>query len=165
MTPGENHKINLHRAAVTIINKEFEGNSFVLDIPKESARLETLSYGEAEALLVKAHDNYIRVSTYLAQVSAALAYYKRFVAMKEKMLMGDPDLQKEAKNEAQRERNVAMNSEYQEYLMNLRTAEEVVAYFEQLTFQARETLQVVKKIRDASWQRSVGSKPVTQIEY
>ena len=68
--------------------------------------------------------------------------------------MGDPELQSGAKNEAQRERNMMTNAEYQDIMVNLRTAEEVVAYLEHIASQARETLQVVKKVREAAYERN-----------
>jgi hypothetical protein len=153
-TIGEHHKLNLYAAAQVIIGKELEGDGFRVQLPKESARLETLSYGEAESLLVKANDSNIKVTTYLAQAAAALAYFRRFASMKEKSLMGDPELQAGAKNEAQRERNMMTNAEYQDIMVNLRTAEEVVAYLEHISSQAKETLQVVKKVREAAYERN-----------
>jgi hypothetical protein len=151
------HKANLYAAAGVIISKELESSAFRVELPRESAKLETMSFGEAESLMAKAHGNCDRLSTLLAQASSALAYYRRFTAAKEKLLMGDPELQKDAKNEAQRERNVAMDSAYQESSIDLRTAEEVVAYLEPLHYHARETLQVMKKVRDAALERHMGT--------
>jgi hypothetical protein len=153
---AQTHKSNLYNAAGVIISKELESSAFRVELPRESARLESLAFAEAESFHAKAHDNYVRVSTLYAQASSALAYFRRFTSAKEKLLMGDPVLQEGAKNEAQRERNMAMDPGYQEAAIDLRTAEEVVAYLEPLYAQTRETLQVMKKVRDAALERTMG---------
>jgi len=150
----EEHQKNIYLIAGKMLKtKEFESDEFKIKLPKETAALETFPYGEAESLLVKANDNHAQIQTYLSQATAARAFFRRHIDMKEKLLLGDPVLQDGTKNKEQREFNMAKNEEYLRLFQDLRTAETVVAYLEHAAAAASETLQVVKKIRDAALSR------------
>jgi hypothetical protein len=147
------HRRRVHFIARKLASQELETPEFRVRIPKEGAILETLTYGEAEEMLVKADGNYTTLMTYLAHSKSARAFFKRMTEMKEKLLAGDPQIVKDAKNKEQREFMVASDAEYALFMQDLRTAEGAVAYIEDLAAAAYETLQVVKKIRDAALAR------------
>jgi hypothetical protein len=169
------HQENLQKIGEIIAVKGlFEKPDFQVKLPRESAQLETLTYGEAESKLLQANDNYIMVTTYLAQAEAAEAYFHRFTAIKEKQLIANmPDEIIETSNTfdplhpeigsptkmrkltvAQKEARIYLDANYKTSLALLTSAEEIVAYLRRISDQTRETLQVIKKVRDAAWERS-----------
>ena len=152
----EVHRRNLYFIAQKVVHtREFESDDFRVRLPREGAALETLSYADAESLLVKANDNYTQLQTYLAQSTAAKSFFKRAVEMKEKLLEGSPQLLEEvgSRNPAARQYRVATDEDYQKLAADQRTAEVVVSYLERLSAASVETLQVVKKLRDAALAR------------
>jgi hypothetical protein len=141
-------------ASKVVYTKDFESDDYRVRLPREGAALESMSYADAEALLIKANDNYTQLQVYLAQAQSARAFFKRTADMKEKLVAGDPELLKEAGRSASaREYQVAKNPEFNELMQDLRTCEVVVAYLERLSAASLETLQVVKKVRDAALSR------------
>jgi hypothetical protein len=152
------HRGNLVKIGQAImVNRDFEKPEFQVQIPREAARLEQLSYGEAETKLLQAHDNYVRVTTYLAQAESAEAFLKRYVAMKEKTMiaeLADTDADGKKVSFAQKEATVAADPAFGEQMGLLRSAEEITAYLRRIAEQTKEALQVIKKVRDASFERS-----------
>lgn len=147
----EVHRKNLYNIANKIVNtREFEQPTFKVRFPVEAAALESMTYWQTEEMMVKADGNVWTIGVYLGQAKAAQAYLERTLKMKEKLLMGDPELQKDAKNETQRAFNMANNTEYSSLIADLRTADMVVAYMDRLYAACDSNLQVVKKIRDAA---------------
>jgi hypothetical protein len=159
------HQANLEKVGKAIaVDGIFEKANFQVQLPRESAQLETLSYGEAESKLLQANDNYTLVTTYLAQAEAAEAYFHRYTAIKEKQLLANmPDeITEESQGVtktkkltvAQKEARIYLDVNYKTSLALLTSAEEVTAYLRRIAEQCRETLQVIKKVRDAAWERS-----------
>jgi hypothetical protein len=154
MAELDTHRKNVYHIASKIITtREFESDDFRVRLPREAAALESITYGQGEEFLVKADGNYSLLQTYLAQAAAARSFFKRMADMKETTLMGDPELQANAKNDKERARNVSLDKDYIELQQYLRTAETVTVYLEKLSAAADATLQVVKKIRDAALSR------------
>lgn len=148
------HNRNINTiAGKMLFSRDYEKEEFKVNIPREGAALENLPYRDAEELLIKANDNYSQLSLVLAQASSARAFFKRKLDMKEYALLGDPSIQQEAKNKEQREFNMTKDEGYKLTMASLRTAETVCAYLERLVSAATETLQVVKKVRDAALAR------------
>ena len=143
----------LYRVAKRIIDKEFESDDFKVQLPREGAALESLPYGRAEELLVKASGNYETISYALAAAKSAHAYFTRMVEITKKQMLGDKELRESTKNEAERESVVYNDAKFLKYIQVVRTAETVAGYLEPLLKSSDETLQVVKKVRDAAWGR------------
>jgi len=149
----------MHRSRILVIagkmiNRELESNDFMVKLPREPAALESLTYPEAEALLVRANDCYSQLQMHLAHVTSARSYLKRTLELKEKNLLGDPKKQEGTRNMHAREYNMIKDEGYQTLYGDLRTSEELVAYLERLSNAALETLQVTKKLRDAAFSKS-----------
>lgn len=153
MSETDYHKNNVRAIALRIMQKEFEDRTFKATFPKEAAALESMSYGESEELLVKAEGNYSQIQILLAQAISAKTFFDRIKSMKKKLLLGDPQIQEGSKNQYDREYRMAKDPSYTEISLDLRTAETVTVYLENLSSSCLETLQVVKKIRDAALQR------------
>ena len=152
-TKAELHKRNLYEVAAMVTAKDFEGPDFNVDLPREAAALETLAYGRAEELLVKAADNFQKISFCLARSKSALAYFSRAAEVRKKTIVGDPGLRESAKNDAERDRAAYTDKVYLDFLQVIRTAEVVIGYLEPVLRSCDEMLQVVKKVRDAAWSR------------
>jgi hypothetical protein len=152
------HRTRLLNVAGKMISQELESEPFLVKLPKEAATLESLKYPDAEALLSAANDSYTQLQRFLAHVSSARNYFKRTLELREKNLLGDPKKQEGARNNYAREFNMIQDEGYQSLYGDLRTAEELVSYLERLANASLETLQVVKKVRDAAYGRSLAAK-------
>jgi len=155
LTTSERHVRNITLLATSIIHdRRLEQADMRVELPKERAALENITLPEAEEYMVSALDVYQVLNTYLAQAASAHSWFMSQLEVRKKLLLGDSELQKEAKNEAQRERNMVLDHDYQDFTNFVRISRTLVDYLNPLLDGARETLQVAKKLRETAAERT-----------